>query len=168
MLIVNDEQRRLAGVVSLEERCKYCSKAFAEYPLILSDDVDQTVYHATCAVQLATEILVDLFTFLSPPPPYHRLYVLTAPEAAPTRDDTLRERVNDLRGAEERVSTKEVTDAVNDYPPDQGGSLGASIHWWDTGEVSNGACGCHQKEEGATPGDDTWVGPLVQRGECEH
>ena len=99
MLIVNDTQRMLAGVVSLDEQCKYCSKPLTEYPLILSDDVDQTVYHATCAVQLATEILVDLFTFLSPPPPYHRLYVLTAPEAAPTRDDTLRDGVNDLRGA---------------------------------------------------------------------
>ncbi len=37
MLIVNDEQRHLAGAVSLEERCKYCSKAFAEYPLIDQD-----------------------------------------------------------------------------------------------------------------------------------
>ena len=37
MLIMNDEQRHLAGVVSLEERCKYCSKAFAEYPLIDQD-----------------------------------------------------------------------------------------------------------------------------------
>jgi hypothetical protein len=43
MLILNDEQRLLAGVVSLGEPCKYCSKAFAEYPLILCDDVDQTV-----------------------------------------------------------------------------------------------------------------------------
>jgi hypothetical protein len=90
MLIVNDEQRHLAGVLSLNERCKYCSKAFAEYPLIQSDDADQTVYHATCAVQLATEVLVDLYTFLSPPAPYHRLFVLTAPEAAPTHDPTRR------------------------------------------------------------------------------
>jgi hypothetical protein len=81
MLIVNDEQRRLAGVVSLEERCNYCSKAFVEYPLILSDDVDQTCYHAACAIELATGIMVDLFTFFRPPAPYHQLYVLTAPEA---------------------------------------------------------------------------------------
>ncbi len=40
MLIENDDHRRLAGVSSLEERCKYCSKAFAEYPLIQSDDAD--------------------------------------------------------------------------------------------------------------------------------
>ena len=82
MLIVNDEQRLLAGVLSLEERCKYCSKAFAEYPLIQSDDVDQTVYHTTCALELATEIMVDLYTFFSPPTPYNRLYVLRAPGTA--------------------------------------------------------------------------------------
>jgi len=82
MLIVNDEQRLLAGVLSLDERCKYCSKAFAEYPLIQSDAADQTVYHVTCAVELATEIMVDLYTFFSPPAPYNRLFVLWAPEAA--------------------------------------------------------------------------------------
>jgi hypothetical protein len=83
MLIVNDEQRRLAGMGSLERQCHYCSQALAEYPLILSDDAAQTVYHAACAVELATEILFDLFTFLSPPAPYERLFVLTASDAAP-------------------------------------------------------------------------------------
>lgn len=82
MLIVNDDHCRLAGVSSLEERCKYCSKAFAEYPLIQSDDADQTVYHITCALELATGIMVDLYTFFSPPAPYARLFTLTAP--APT------------------------------------------------------------------------------------
>ena len=53
MLIISDEQRLLAGVVSMSEQCKYCSKACAEYPRILSDDADQIVYHAACAVQLA-------------------------------------------------------------------------------------------------------------------
>ena len=77
MLIVNDEQRHLAGVLSLEERCKYCLQAFAEYPLILSDDADQTAYHAACAVQLATEIMVDLFTLFSPPAPYNQMFVLS-------------------------------------------------------------------------------------------
>jgi hypothetical protein len=81
MLIVNDDQRRRAGVLSLEERCYYCSQALAEYPLIMSDDAEQTVYHAACAVELATDILVDLFTFLRPPPPYTRLFVLSTPEA---------------------------------------------------------------------------------------
>jgi hypothetical protein len=83
MLIVNDEQRRLAGVGSLERQCHYCSQVLAEYPLILSDAAAQTVCHAACAVELATEILVDLFTFLSPPAPYERLIVLTASEATP-------------------------------------------------------------------------------------
>lgn len=81
MLILNDEQRLLAGVESMSEQCKYCSKAFADYPLVMSDDVDQTVCHIACALQPATDILVDLFTFFSPPVPYHQLFVLTAPEA---------------------------------------------------------------------------------------
>ena len=53
----------------------------------MSDDTAQTVYHAACAVELDTDILVDLFTFLSPTPPYERLFVLvfTAPEAAEER-----------------------------------------------------------------------------------
>src|SRR5438128_417649 len=91
MLIVNESQRLLAGVGSLEERCHYCSKALAEYPLILSDDAAQTVYHAACAVELATDILVDLFTFLSPPPPFIRLFVLSPLEAPP---GALRESVS--------------------------------------------------------------------------
>ena len=49
----------------------------------MSDDAAQTVYHAACALELATDILVDLYTFLSPPPPYGRFFVLTAPDAAP-------------------------------------------------------------------------------------
>src|SRR5713226_4155856 len=85
MLIVNESQRLLAGVESLEQRCHYCCKALAEYPLILSDDAAQTVYHAACAVELATDILVDLFTFLSPPPPYERFFVLTTPDAVPSQ-----------------------------------------------------------------------------------
>ncbi|MFL5705632.1 MAG: hypothetical protein ACJ8AG_22795 [Ktedonobacteraceae bacterium] len=84
MLIINDEHRMRAGVCSLNERCPYCGLAFAEYPLIMSDDAEQTVYHAACALQLATEILVDLFTFFSPPAPYARLFTLTAP--APNRE----------------------------------------------------------------------------------
>ncbi len=86
MLIVNDDHRRLAGVLSLEERCKYCSKAFAGYPLIQSDDADQTVYHVVCAIELATEIMVDLFTFFSPPAPYNRLFVLTTSGTAPAHE----------------------------------------------------------------------------------
>jgi hypothetical protein len=67
-------------------RCDTLHKAFAEYPLVLMDDAEQTVYHVTCALELAAEIMVDLYTFFSPPVPYNRLYVLTAPEVAPTHN----------------------------------------------------------------------------------
>jgi len=70
MLIFNDEQRLRAGIRSLGKRCPYCSKALAAYPLILSDDAGLAVYHAACAAALATEILVDLYTFFRPPAPY--------------------------------------------------------------------------------------------------
>jgi hypothetical protein len=82
MLIVNDDHRQLAGVSSLADQCKYCKKALAAYPLVLMDDADKTVYHVTCALELATDIMVDLYTFFSPPAPYSQLYVLTTPEAA--------------------------------------------------------------------------------------
>ena len=89
MLIVNDEQRLRAGIRSLSKRCQYCSKAEASYPLILSDDGRLAVYHAACAAALATEILVDLYTFFSPPAPYSQLFVLTAPEEAPSQQITV-------------------------------------------------------------------------------
>jgi hypothetical protein len=76
MLIVNDDHLRLAGVASLEERCPYCSKTLATYPLVMSDDPSQTVYHVTCALELATDLLVDLATFFHPPAPYRQLYTL--------------------------------------------------------------------------------------------
>ena len=56
------------------------AKLLAAYPLILSDDGWLAVYHAACAAALATEILVDLYTFLSPPAPYYPLFVLAAPQ----------------------------------------------------------------------------------------
>ncbi len=43
MLIVNDDQLQSTGVSSLEERCRYCSRPLAAYPLIMSDDAEQTV-----------------------------------------------------------------------------------------------------------------------------
>ena len=83
MLIVHDEQRLQAGMRSLSKRCSYCAEALTAYPLILSDDAVLHVYHAACAVELATEILVDLYTFFRPPAPYHQLFVLTASPAVP-------------------------------------------------------------------------------------
>ena len=65
MFIVNHDQLRLAGIVSLEERCNYSSKTLAAYPLIMGDDAKQTMYHVTCALELATDLLVDLYTFFS-------------------------------------------------------------------------------------------------------
>ncbi len=76
MLIFTDEQRLRAGIKSLSKLCPYCRKALRAYPLILSDDAGFFVYHAACAAALATEILVDLYTFFSPPAPYHQLFVL--------------------------------------------------------------------------------------------
>ncbi len=63
MLIVNADHLCLAGVASLEEPCTYCSRPLAAYPLIMSDDRSQTVYHVTCALELVTDLLVDLATF---------------------------------------------------------------------------------------------------------
>jgi len=83
MLIVNDEQRLRAGITSLSKRCSYCTKALAAYPLIVSDDARLQVYHAACAAELATEILVDLYTFFRPPAPYQHLFVLDLLYAAP-------------------------------------------------------------------------------------
>lgn len=80
MLIVTDDHRLRAGVCSLNERCPYCGAAFADYPLIMSDDAAQTVYHVACALQLATDLLVDLFTFFCPPAPFTRLFTLTTQE----------------------------------------------------------------------------------------
>ena len=80
MLIVNADHLCLAGVASLEERCPYCSRPLAAYPLIMADERSQAVYHVTCALELATDLLVDLATFFNPPAPYPPLFVLTAPD----------------------------------------------------------------------------------------
>lgn len=77
MLIVNDDHLRLAGIAGLEERCSYCSKMLAAYPLIMSGDATQTVYHVICALELATDIIIDVDTFFHPPAPYVRLFTLT-------------------------------------------------------------------------------------------
>lgn len=76
MLIVTDEHRKRAGIKSLSKRCSHCSKPLAEYPLIMNDDAGFHVFHAACAAALATDIIVDLYTFFRPPAPYRRLFVL--------------------------------------------------------------------------------------------
>ena len=81
------------------------------------DDAEQTVYHVTCALELATEIMVDLYTFFSPPAPSHPLYILTAPDCASAMI---------LRS--DRGQTEGVTHAmVNGHPPDEGGHLESSF-----------------------------------------
>ena len=44
MLIANAVHLNLAGAASLEEPCPYCSRPLAVYPLLMSDDPQQTVY----------------------------------------------------------------------------------------------------------------------------
>jgi hypothetical protein len=83
MLIMNDTQRLRAGIASLDQRCAYCKKALHVYPLIMGDDARQSIYHAACALELATDILVDLYTFFCPPAPYDRVVVLMAPPPEP-------------------------------------------------------------------------------------
>jgi hypothetical protein len=107
MLIVNDTHLALAGVASLEEQCTYYTKPLAAYPLVLSDDASQTVYHVTCALELATDLLVDLATFLDPPAPCPPLFVLTTPDAASPKT---------VCG--ERAQTEGVTHAFNQHLPD--------------------------------------------------
>ena len=50
----------------------------------MNEDAERTVPHTACAVELAN-LLVDLFPFLSPPPPCERLLVLTVLDAAPSQ-----------------------------------------------------------------------------------
>jgi hypothetical protein len=59
------------------------------------------------------------------------------------------------------ISDKGVTNAINEYPSDQGSNLGPSIPREDTGELPHRLCGCRQKKKGTAPGDDPWVGALV-------
>ncbi len=82
MLIVNDEHRIAAGIKSLSKRCPYCRKPLSEYPLVMNDDIGLVVLHAACAAALATDIIVDLYTFFRPPVPFHQLFVLDVPQTA--------------------------------------------------------------------------------------
>ena len=88
------------GGVSLEVRCTYCSQPLMTYPLIMNEDAERTVSHAACAVELAN-LLVDLFPFLSPPPPCERLFVLTATRCSSFPGDSCEERVTGVRNAQE-------------------------------------------------------------------
>ena len=84
MLIINDDHLKRADVRSLDELCPSCHKPLREYPLLLSNEAEPSVYHVACALQLATEILVDLFTFFCPPAPFERLFVLMCEPSEPS------------------------------------------------------------------------------------
>jgi len=79
MLIMSDNRRKTAGIESLNQRCTYCSRVLYAYPLIMGDDAQHSVYHIACAVELATDILLDLSDFFCPPAPFDRVAVLTTP-----------------------------------------------------------------------------------------
>ncbi len=89
MLIINDDHLKRADVCSLDELCPFCRKPLREYPLVMSDDAAQAVYHVACAFELATNLLVDLSTFFSPPAPYASLFTLTAPPSAEGGSDAI-------------------------------------------------------------------------------
>jgi hypothetical protein len=72
-----------------------------------------------------------------------------------------------VRIAQQRV-WKGGVDAINQRPSDQSGATGSSLPREDTGQLSPGASGRGEQVEGATAGDDPWVGSLVPRGECAH
>jgi hypothetical protein len=98
MLIFTDEQRERAGIKSLSKRCSHCRKPLLAYPLIVSDDAIFGVYHAECAAELATDILVDLYTFFRPAAPYARLFTLQpsfGPRACKGDDHAISEPLGD-------------------------------------------------------------------------
>jgi hypothetical protein len=66
-----------AGIRSHAIWCSYCSQPLSEYSLIMNDDAGLAVFHAACAAALATEIIVDLYTFFCPPAPFQQLFPLT-------------------------------------------------------------------------------------------
>ena len=49
----------------------------------MNDDAGLAVFHAACAAALATEIIVDLYTFFRPPAPYQQLFVLNQRPSTP-------------------------------------------------------------------------------------
>jgi len=89
MLIVNNDHLMRTDGASLEQCCPYCGEAYASYPLVMSDDPGQTVYHIACALELATDLLVDLYTFFRPPTPYSSLFTLSVPASTEGGSDAI-------------------------------------------------------------------------------
>ena len=158
MLIVNDAHLCLAGRSSLEERCHYCKKPLAAYPLVMSDDAKQTVYHVTCTLELATDLLVDLATFFHPPTPYQPLYVLTPPDAASA-----------MMACGEQVPTEGDIHAGSLPSSDEDSHSRSGIHWASESVLRHRGRRCGQAAQGPTPGYDTRLGwTLVFGGQRVH
>lgn len=136
MLIVNDDHLQRAGVASLEEPCVYCSKRLASYPLLMSDDTKQTVYHLTCALELVADLLADVFTFFSPPVPSPPLFVLT-------------------------TQTEGETHAIDRSSPDQDGAARPGTHRNSIGPMFSRADRRRKKEKRPAPGTDSRMGSAL-------
>jgi len=59
MLIRNEKDAQGADLVSIRRACAYCMREL-NYPVIMADDYNHNCYHATCAAQLAMDILGDM------------------------------------------------------------------------------------------------------------
>lgn len=97
--------------------------------------------------------MVDLYTFLSPPAPYHQLFVLTPPGAAPA-EVPAHHQVHEGAVSISRIGdiAKGVTDAIDKYSPDQGGPTGPGFPGHDASQLSMGAGGrCETGER-----DNSW------------
>jgi len=167
ILIVNDNHLLLAGGVSLEVRCTYCSQPLTTYPLIMNEDAERTVSHAACAVELAN-LLVDLFPFLSPPPPCERLFVLTATRCSSFPGDSCEERVTGVRNAQEprlerRSRCHQPTFAKGSAALGDHAFLGTTPvscppGWWSRSS----------RGEGTAASAAPWLGSLFPRGAGQH
>jgi hypothetical protein len=148
MLIVDDEQRLRAGIASLSKRCSYCTKALAAYPLIVSDDARLQVYHAACAAELASEILIDLYTFFRPPAPTSTCSCSTCGMLLP--------------------SPWRCEGAVSRSRRDQGGYLRASVLSVYPGELGHGTSDGSKKKPWTTASPASRAYALVPCGSCDY
>ena len=66
LIIRNEQEREQAGMVSLAFLCGACQDELrAHYPIIVVGDRHHTMYHLSCAAQLAAEIADGLAEYLS-------------------------------------------------------------------------------------------------------
>lgn len=66
MLIRNDEECKQAGRFPLTHfLCGYCSVNLT-YPIVIGQDRNTTAFHAKCAAELASDIMLDIQDLVSP------------------------------------------------------------------------------------------------------